>query len=165
MWSPYTKQNTDFLEMVLRHARWACGSHFDSSAYHWSPSASECCDRLKWHILATHRDITCLFLVHNIIHNDSYLLNINLASLQGQPDYDVNPNYDVDVNVPFILNKLDSALMKIANKSVFKKKLYYFMLVLYLFLFCLVWCFRFLFCSAFVLWCIVSTVIIVNILL
>ena len=93
VWSPYTKQNIDLLESVLhRGAWWACGSCFDSSTYHWSPSVSECCDRLKWHSLATHghRDITCLLLTHDIIHNDSCPLQhklsifLRLARLQCQ---------------------------------------------------------------------------------
>ena len=80
VWPPYTKCNIDLLESVLhRGARWVCSSNFNPSTYHWSPSANECCDKLKWHSLATHRDIACLLLAHDIIHNDSCPLQHKLS--------------------------------------------------------------------------------------
>ena len=117
VWSPYTKQNIYLLESVLRWgARWACGSCFDSSTYHWSSSAIECCDRLKWHSLVTHRDITCLLLAHDIIHNNSCPLHHKLSvssrsdQLQCQPSSINAFRYSYFVNVPFIWNKLDCTM-------------------------------------------------------
>ena len=85
----------------------------------WSPSATECCNRLKWHSLATRRDITCLLLAHYIIQNNSctpqYKLRVSSrSSLLRCQSSSINAFcYPYFVNIPFIWNKLDRTLLSI----------------------------------------------------
>ena len=109
VWSPYTNQNIDLLESVLHWgARWAGGSHFDTTQYLWPPSATESCKRLKWYSLATQRDITCLLLAYDIIHNNSCIPQCKLRvfsrlSLLRCQSSSINAfRYSYFINVPFI---------------------------------------------------------------